>query len=443
MGRIPNPRRHLPVVAALVLNLIPSTVFYVLLARQTSDIPIVDDYGALLNFLNLFLTAPSLAAKASLFFTLQHGEYRLIFDHLAALVDYQLTGHLSFAVLSWVGNVFVMLLGVLLFTFFLPGEPRLERRLLLFLPISFLLFQLQYQQTLNWAMGSLQNFPVLFFAFAAIALLHRKRLIPAVLCMFASIAASANGLLLIPLGLIILIVQRRKLPGVSGWLAASALAVFTYFYRYQAISHVHPHSLVTNLFVRMPAFLLCFVGSAAARPVPATIVGMLILTAFAYAFLRRFRSESPIPADCALFLLFSALLTMYGRSDLGVLGSLSSRYTLYSALLLIFVWFAAVQRVKRPLQSSRLYVAALASTILFATAADITGYHALRDRQDNLRLGMYLYQHPTSAGNPPGPVIPEPGLEPFFDALNRSATGILGRSAQLGTYVPPKLASPR
>ena len=92
----------------------------------------------------------------------------------------------------------------------------LNRRLLAFLPISFLFFSLTYWENLNWTTTGLINIPVIFFSLLAIyLLLPRKMIEPTrarllLACLAAALAAftSANGFLLGPVGLLILLARR-------------------------------------------------------------------------------------------------------------------------------------------------------------------------------------------------------------------------------------------
>lgn len=70
--------------------------------------------------------------------------------HLVKLaLQYALTGHISFVFMIWLGNL--LLLGVLwlMWQNFFKTEQRLARRLLLFAPVCYLFFQLNYVENLD------------------------------------------------------------------------------------------------------------------------------------------------------------------------------------------------------------------------------------------------------------------------------------------------------
>jgi hypothetical protein len=51
----------------------------------------------------------------------------------------------------------------------------------------------------------------------------------------------------------------------------------------------------------------------------------------------------PVVGYCLLFILLTAMGVSALRAELGLMQSISSRYRIYSDLLLIFAWFALVK----------------------------------------------------------------------------------------------------
>ncbi len=103
------------------------------------------------------------AAKFCFFLADQHNEYKLFFGQGVAWAQFALLGHVSFVQLCVLGDSAVLVLALLLWSMFLPDEKDLARRLAYFVPVAWLLFQLEYCETLNWAMAAMQNLWVLVF----------------------------------------------------------------------------------------------------------------------------------------------------------------------------------------------------------------------------------------------------------------------------------------
>ena len=129
----------------------PPIFFYTVLFRKSLNIPIYDDYDALLNFLNQWTQVNGISARVSFFLASQHGEMKLFFLHGVACLQLYLLGRIDFRILSAIGNVFVLFLAILLWKMFVPNCKNFATRLAYFVPVSWLLFQLQYWENLDFA----------------------------------------------------------------------------------------------------------------------------------------------------------------------------------------------------------------------------------------------------------------------------------------------------
>ena len=227
---------------------VPAVIFYSILFTHVVNVPMFDDYLALLEFLNHLTNIPTFSAKAYYLLTSQHHEYKLFFEHALFWMQLNLSGHVNLTLLCIIGDSFALWLGIVLWKMFLPRHADLATRLIFFVPIPWLLFQLQYAQTLNFAMGALQNLPVVVFSLEAIYLLFRKTrwaFFAALACLVLAVSSSANGLLMIPIGVLILAFGRNYARLIF-WAAISALCVAAYLYDYSPTLWLVPsHSLVS------------------------------------------------------------------------------------------------------------------------------------------------------------------------------------------------------
>lgn len=449
------PRLPRKAVIAAAFVALPAILFYGILFRQAINVPFLDDYEALLDFLNQVTELKSPSAKGSYFLASQFNEYKLFFGHGVAWLQFALCGRVDIRLLCALGNGFVLLLAVLLWKMFLPNHKDLTYRLAFFIPVSWLLFQLQYAETLNWAMPSLQNLPVLFFSLGGIYLLvrpGREAFCGSLACFVLAVASSGNGFLLIPVGVLILVLARRYVRVVC-WLAVSAGCVAAYAYRYNVMSsqsRLH-QSVLTTVIRPRPLYVIAFIGNAAAFPVQARyplldvslslFLGLLLCAFFVVIARRGYVRRDPLISYCILFLLLTAVGVAGLRSDLGLVQSLGSRYAIYSALFLIFAWFVIVeeflQHEKAPLRHNHILLVAIAGAVLFSLTMDALGWLALAERNRRTILGMASYEHPVSPESGSGPIIPFPNQNARSDELDRRAPVILRQSIKLGIYKPP------
>ena len=442
-------RSYFKPFAAALLVFLPAILFYSILFSTALNIPWLDDYEAILKFVNGWKMIDGLSTKASYFLASQHNEYKLFFEQAVVLLQFDLLGRIDFRWLSAIGNGFVLLLAFLLWKMFLPTRRDVVFRLALFLPVSCLLFQLQYKETLNWAMAGLQNIPVLFFSFASVYLLQastRRAFTGALAFYVLAVASSGNGFLLLPIGLLILAIGRRYAQ-IAAWLIASVGCVVAYSYHYDVMSsQSSPHHSVFSTLLRLrPGYVVSFIGSAASIPFHAAsfVLGTALCVFFAWMTYRGYIRRNPTVSCCVLFLLLTSIGVAGIRSDLGLTQSLSSRYAIYSALFLIFAWFAIVeeflQRRRIALLNSGMYLSAVAAAAFLCLFMDGLGFLMFQSFNGRLIQGMAAFEHPNPPNSTEGPDIGLWNYDPESAAFKARARAILIESIKLDVYQPPVL----
>ncbi|MGO8758969.1 MAG: hypothetical protein ACLQG3_12670 [Terracidiphilus sp.] len=438
-------------VPALFVAL-PAALFYGILFRCLVNLPVLDDYDALLGFLNQVVQQKGAAARLLSFLAAQHNEYKLFFAHGVAWAQFALVGHVNFSCLCVLGSSAVLVLALILWRMFLPAEKDFARRLAFFVPVAWLLFQLSYWETLDWAMASLENLWVVVFSLGAIGCLLRpsRKSFAAALVLYAlAIAASGNGFLLLPLGLLVLGL-RRRLVRAAGWLAVSAVCIAAYAYRYNPMSSQSPsHGSVFSALLHLrPDYAIAFAGNAGAIAGKSALsigislaLGASLLALFGWLARRGYGRRNPFVSCSVLFVLLTALGVAGLRSEFGLTQSLEPRYTIYGVLLAIFAWAAVaeefVQHRRGALLNNTPYLAMAAVAVLFSLCMDEIGYLNLARRERDAIAGMAAFEQ--SAGKPAsgGPVLPFPHETANLTAFRARAREILSESIRLGVYQPP------
>jgi hypothetical protein len=446
MGTDPPPgMRFVPALVALIA--LPIAIVYFILLTHIVNIPMADDYDALLNFSIHLRNAPKLTDKLYYLLSSQHSEYKLFFVHALLWLELNLLGHIDLKLLSVIGDSFMLLLGILLWQMLLPRHQGLRTRLAFFVPVSWLLFQLQYAQTLNFATAGIQNLAVLVFSLATIYFLHcanPRAFLAAVGCLVLAVSSSGNGLLLVPIGLMILVLNRRY-RGAAVWGAVSAICIVAYLYGYN--SHLWLDRSLAPVpasaqFLR-PIYTIGFIGSAGAYPIRAGsfVLGVAICSFYFYIAKTGCFRRNPAIGYSVLFLFLSAVMATGFRFNFGIGSSMASRYTIYSTLLLIFGWSIIVEEwlitKTEPSLRNRILVIATVSAILFSVAMDVWGFRYLRNRNGNLVIGMRLYEHSASKQSIVGPSFPAPRSKDDR-AYNLWTRDLLSESSKLGIYQLPQ-----
>jgi hypothetical protein len=123
-------------------------------------------------------------------------------------------------------------------------------------------------------------------------------------------------------------------------------------------------------------------------------------------------------------------------------GSTSSRYTFFSALLLIFAWFAIaeefLQHSRVSLLNNGTYLGAVAAAVCFCLFMDAVGIVMIHFWEEQLIQGMTIFEHPNPPESTEGPDVPWSKDHPELKSFNPKARAILFESIRLGVYRPPR-----
>jgi hypothetical protein len=431
-----------PAITLLILFtvLLPAIAAYWILYRQPLSVPYQDDYAVVLAFAANYDRLPTLKAKLLDIATEQDNEYKLAFAHSIIASEVETTRHVNFAVLTTLGNLFLLPIGYLLWLTYQEDGPALNRRLLEFLPISFLFFSLTYWPNLNWTTTALVNIPVIFFSLLAIYLLlprgmvepPRARLLLA--CLAAALAAftSANGFLLAPVGLLILVAHRAYFRSLA-WCASFVLPLAAYLYHYSRASY----PVDIGSYVTRPLFFLAFLGcSAVPSRWPAAVLGLVILGILWLAVRSRFDRINPVAFYFTVWVVVTALLVAWVRGAASF--AIGSRYSIYSILMLIFCYSFLAQYLPNrwaAFNRRRFYAACLALSVSMCFLADVHAYKKLSTRRQMVLAGIEIYRANPDNNSP----VNDPNLAKGFEKERVYERDTLTKAIQQHLYtLPPK-----
>lgn len=414
-------RLALPCLLAIVGS------YFFLFAQNALNLPMGDDLVVISQFLLKWDQATLLSQKWTAL-SENFIDHRLVFTRLAALLTRQVLGSLDFRGVMLIGNL--CLIGLLwLYWLVLDGR---RKPLWLLLPVAFILFNPLAYEGNFWAIASTNYMPVCFLALLSmygIALSaqatnpwHRAGLFG--LGTFGAVAASftfANGLFVWPIGLVVLLLQKR-LRAVAAWLLLTALTGVVYANDFAYDNHP---DVLGNVLTNAGNIVLSFcalVGATAnsndaihalgPADIPsillgAALTGWLLWNLYNMARQQPLFSAAKHPAPGAttqsgateafligatLFLLGSSAAQATGRTFDDLL-PIDSRYRNFSALLLAMGYLMAVYNADFQRQSVRYayssWLVASALLCLFNYAFYTPRLHAM---QANTKAGLLNYQ---------------------------------------------------
>lgn len=429
----------------------PAIVFYFLLFKSVGNYPIVDDYHAVLEFVNIYSQLDSIQSKIFHVLNFQHNEYKLVFENIIFIAQHEFFGGINFAALSMLGNAFVLALFVLILSTFKNSTLSNSMRIATALPVGFLIFQLQYASTLNFSMAGLQNIPVLVFSLLAIILLAKNRrssLIGACAATTLAVMASGSGFLLAVVGGLLLIEQKRWKDTVLWGCLFVGLALF-YFTNYNPhATQASPDGSVTESAKHLSIpYMLAFMGSSIARYqgyLPSIAAGIVIFSIWVFAAKCGYSKKNPAVFYFVIFLVLTAAGVSAIRSNLGLEQSLASRYRIYSNLLLVLSYIFLSEKYLIPGITSKAKIIATGLIIIlsvgFFAFSNAAGFRFLQGRNQAVAIEMRNWKS-SNLNDKATNFSSEQNFDPAVSrqlsiGLYKPATTTLLESIKLGVYFP-------
>jgi hypothetical protein len=413
------------------------------MVKTSVNIPLTDDYGAITQFLYLYVHTHGFLAHIEWILTAQHNEYKLILLSTVVALQYHIVGHANYRALQLLGDLSVPAVLWLLWLL-LARQHRPFRQAIWFMLLPWYLFlSLCYFETVNWANTEIQELTIVPLAIACVFFFtsstrHATRW--GTLFLILSIASFASGFIFAIALLILLIYQRRLGASLTVALATCIMAAI-YSFHYTAGSTAG-HSL-PPLGVAL-TYSFVFLGGILSTIPSCAVLGVLLIAGFIFLLTRGWARLSPDTFCIALFCILTAVAVAPGRYQGGVSSAMTSRYNLYPLMLLCAEYLAALRIfVPQPLRFRSTWTAALGLATLAAVAFGITSqmraYRVLHARQRLLLTHMILWErHPERLVVTPD----EPGY--FYGEAHLrhriESQEILARSVANGLYIPPVTA---
>jgi hypothetical protein len=353
---MPGIRLATKVVIVGIL-ILPFALFFFNVIRFAVDIPVQDDYGIFVGFILGWLKAGGLIERLGLIFV-QQNEHRVAFARLVTLAEYSLTGKVNFSVLTVFGTI-GWGLSVALLCYVLAKKYSLS--IVEVLPIPYILFMFTQFNNMFMATTAITFYSSILFSLLLFLSLVKKKTILACLLFIIALFTNGNGVLLFPVGVLYLLLERRWRE--AGTYGASCL-VFTllFFLNYQRPEGLSFAAALRNL-ETLVSFPFAFLGNIVPSVDIALILGTVVVLALVYFVI--FRTREHFLFLTAIWLLGTAALVALTRNSLGLEEAVSSRYAQYSllAVILVYAWLLIAVRANRSKAFSPSRVTALAFVV--------------------------------------------------------------------------------
>lgn len=370
--------------------------YFFIVYHYSVNIPFWDDYTHL-NVITRMVISDSITEKLQLLVSF-HNEHRIVFARLVTLAALVLEGNLNFVTLIMLGNLSLLGIGVLLFSVFYKNKAQdYRRRVIYFLPVVLLLFNLSYYEASIWAVAALSSLPVIFLSFLCILTLSRsehRASLWVFLAFFLGVFSAftqGNGLLVLYVGAFLLILQRRFYASLFWSIGA---VIISCLYLHNFTSH-GPGSDYTGLFSMLAvylSYLFNFLGSLSNIPL---FFGILFLILFILLSISGLWRRNLIIFGFLLFLFVSAFSATVSRAGFGVWQALSPRYKIYSLLFFALLYMALFEFLERSwLAKAKRYIVSgvLVYSIVLKLITVPTGLDEMETRKQLLVNGLSTWK---------------------------------------------------
>ncbi|WP_332369499.1 hypothetical protein [Spirosoma telluris] len=249
-------------------------------------------------------------------------------------------------------------------------------------PVAFLLLNLSQWENMFWGMAALQNFTVILWVFGAIYLLaFTQKIGGALVVAVAATLTSGNGLLVWPVGFALLLFQvilkdRPSPKPLLFWTLGTLISIPLYFLNYKSPPGNPPaRGSFTDLIGGWFAFIGSAVEALPIRPVIGSCIlfgGIILLIVLAVCLhiLRKWLNHKSLSSSdyfflaTAAFLVGTGVIVAWTRTGFGINTLITSRYKLYSLLLLVVLYTYVVGEIQASVKKWILSIGLLFSLVL-------------------------------------------------------------------------------
>jgi hypothetical protein len=445
----------------LCLTALPVSFWIFVILKYAVNIPWFDDLDPFPDFLRQWIKADSASEQIRLLFQ-PNNEHRMVLGKLSALFYYKFFGSLNFIFLQIVGACFT--LGTFLLFWLSFRSSKINN--LYFLPVPFLLFQLQYHLAFLWSITSLQHQSVIFFICFSIFLLSRDRFLLALLIAVCTTFVMSSGIFVWVGGAAILL-WRLNFRHLAVWCVTGAMAIGLYFHGMTTQGNESgldflvqsPHLALLGLltflggtfdvFPWLPVEVRSILPALFSPFVLFWIVVWLLamylpkvrqLFRVSWTMPAVFRSLVPIGTErnafpvfllgVLVFLFANATAIGLFRTRFGLSVMLVSNYKLYPALFLITGYLTFLWAFQGKILQKRIFQISLPVAILIWLLSCYNYLPAISERRKNLLIGAYNQNHNAyGLGH-----IPFSKAAAYYDSLMKE-------TVQTGLYQYPEESS--
>lgn len=397
---------------------IPVIIFFAAVFTMSVNVPFQDDFDGLLEPVLLLQTGQHSWGEFWNIIYTQDDERRVVVDRLIAYGIFKLTGQLNLKAMVIGGAFNLLVLLVVLYQWFKDTRTSW----LFFLPIPWLLFNVQFYETVFWAMIPFQHLAVFIWAILTIWLLTRgspASFAAAVLSAVLTIYADVSGNFILPAGALVL-AARQNWRFLAIWLIIIGMVVWYYFsglvipeYRPKFSDNFSNPLLLVSVLTALfgiwadpgPTFpMILREGAALVAGIASLAFTLTVLVTTAGTLLKH---KKPLDKNDAFLwgtICFTGIVLAVlasGRASEGLESVFKPRYRHMYVIWLVFIYLLAIRYYPRWFGSRLVKAGLLAGSVLFCLNAYIMYWGGLDRYRKTFLADAYQWYYNRSLPSSP------------------------------------------
>ncbi|MBI3345440.1 MAG: hypothetical protein HY028_11415 [Gammaproteobacteria bacterium] len=438
---------YLDIVGSRKVNLLATgfiglliVVYGLMVSRFALNVPKMDDFIQFLGYQHYLAQSASIKEQLLLFLSQPawdggpQTEHRIVVARLAMFFSQALFGTINFTFLIILGNVFLVLLFVLL----IWHSPYRSNKIVV-LPVAILLFSLIHYEASFWSSGALLYYPAAFFSLVTFHFLADNRApglaVPAsaaggILAVFSQ----SNGLIVFPVATFALGLAKRYRMALL-FLLFTVLSFWLYFWDFSRPGAVPGYESPMQAAYLISKAWVNLLGCAFSRlSLP---IGLLLIGAWLVLLRRQYWKKNIVLFCFGGWLVGTMLSIAIGRGSLDYDYSTISRYRLYSALFASVTYLAILEMFvdREKLKQAVFYAFMTLTSLVYLYGTPLAYALATSERIDAVHDADFYHIA---------------GVTPYSEdgfPTARLANHLITLNGKLGTYTYPsqlgKVALPR
>ncbi len=331
------------------LLIVPVIIYFSLVNKYALNIPFLDDYNAILEFLTKF-KAGSLTDKFALLFS-QHSDHRIFHARVIFVLYYYIFGKINFIHLIFLANLQLVVIYILFIHFTKKAAPKYW--IIPSLIIGFCLFDSSSYENADYAMCGITNYGVLMLFMVSLFCYKKtgyKFLILAGLFEAICIFSSGSGLICALSLVVFTLLCREKIKSITS-ASVFIIGIPLYYFHYQKmtetgrISDAFTSTRDVSFFFHMIGNHFSFEYGVLIGICEMALIIMLLPANWKLILKLKFKPETlPLISILCVLIGTSLSISVFRSNDarLGELASYASRYLIYThmlaAVLFILLW---------------------------------------------------------------------------------------------------------